>query len=82
MKLLDAQTRQVYIDTGPVDGAPRQLTEEERILPIPRRPDWHGLTPEQLREAENKSFLEWRRTLAAMQARRLIRSSQLPLMPS
>ena len=82
VKLLDAQTRQVYIDTGPVDGAPRLLTEEERILPIPRRPEWHGLTPEQLREAENKSFLEWRRTLAAMQARRLIRSSQLPLMPS
>ena len=67
VKLLDAQTRQVYIDTGPVDGAPRQLTEEERILPIPRRPEWTGLTPEQLREAENKSFLEWRRTLASMQ---------------
>ena len=67
VKLLDAQTRQVYIDTGPVDGGPRQLTEEERILPIPRRPEWTGLSPEQLREAENKSFLEWRRSLAAMQ---------------
>ena len=67
IKLVDSQTRQVYIDTGPGDGGPRQLTEEERILPIPRRPEWTGLSPEQLREAENKSFLEWRRSLASLQ---------------
>ena len=66
VKLLDAQTRQIYIDTNP-GGDFRELTEEERDMPIPRRPQWTGLTPEQLREAENKSFLEWRRSLAATQ---------------
>ena len=37
------------------------------MLPIPRRPEWAGLSPEQLREAEHQSFLEWRRGLAALQ---------------
>lgn len=66
VKLVDAQTRQVYIDTNP-EGELRDLTEEEREMPIPRRPQWAGLSPDQLREAENKSFLEWRRLLAAAQ---------------
>ena len=64
---MDAQTRQVYIDTNTGQDGPRQLTDDERVLPIPRRPGWHGLSPEQLREAENKSFLEWRRQLATLQ---------------
>ena len=66
VKLLDAQTRQIYIDTNKA-GEFRELTEEERVMPIPRRPDWRGLTPEQLKEAENQNFLEWRRKLAATQ---------------
>ena len=57
VKLLDAQNRQVYIDTGPVDGAPGQLTEGERILPIPRRREWTGLTPKQLSEAGGEQEL-------------------------
>ena len=66
IKLVDAQTRQVFIDTN-TGGEVRELTEAERVMPIPRRPDWVGLSPEQLREAENKNFLDWRRTLAATQ---------------
>lgn len=66
IKLVDAQTRQVFIDTNTA-GELRELTEAERVMPIPRRPDWVGLSAEQLREAENKNFLDWRRTLAATQ---------------
>ena len=65
VKLLDAQTKQVYIDTNPEEeNQLKVLTEEEKLLPIPRRPQWTGLTPEQLKEEENKNFLEWRRNLA------------------
>ena len=68
IKLLDAQTRQVFIDTNPNQtGGIRPLEEHERNLPIPRRPEWVGLSAEQLREAENKSFLDWRRELAMLQ---------------
>lgn len=67
VKLLDAQTRQVYIDTTEGDDKLKVLTEEEKVLPIPRRPQWTGLTAEQLREEENKNFLEWRRSLASIQ---------------
>ena len=58
---------QVYIDTNNGESGGRELTEEERNLPIPRRPEWTGLSPEELREAENKSFLDWRRDLALLQ---------------
>merc|ERR1719300_1954997 len=58
-------TRQVYVDTNN-GGELRELTEEERNLPIPRRPEWAGLSAEELREAENKGFLEWRRQLASL----------------
>eukprot|EP00092_Neocalanus_flemingeri_P006285 GFUD01006761.1.p1 GENE.GFUD01006761.1~~GFUD01006761.1.p1 ORF type:complete len:596 (+),score=181.61 GFUD01006761.1:36-1823(+) len=67
VKLLDAQTRQVYIDTNEGAIPLKVLTEEEKLLPIPRRPQWTGLTPEQLKEEENKNFLEWRRHLASIQ---------------
>jgi len=68
VKLLDAQTKQVYIDTNPEEeNQLKILTEEEKLLPIPRRPQWTGLTPEQLKEEENKNFLEWRRNLASIQ---------------
>ena len=40
IKLLDAQTRQVFIDTNTGGGGSRELLEEEKILPIPRRPVW------------------------------------------
>ena len=64
VKLLDAQTRQVYIDTTEGDSKLKVLSDEEKLLPIPRRPQWTGLTAEQLKEEENKNFLEWRRSLA------------------
>jgi len=67
VKLLDAQTRQVYIDTTEGDDKMKVLSEEEKVLPIPRRPQWTGLTAEQLKEEENKNFLEWRRSLASIQ---------------
>jgi len=66
VKLLDAQTRQVYIDTTEGDSKLKVLSDEEKILPIPRRPQWTGLTAEQLKEEENKNFLEWRRSLASV----------------
>ena len=67
VKLLDAQTRQVYIDTTEGDDKLKVLSEEQKLLPIPRRPQWTGLTAEQLKEEENKNFLEWRRSLASIQ---------------
>jgi len=67
VKLLDAQTRQVYIDTTEGDSKLKVLSDEEKLLPIPRRPQWTGLTAEQLKEEENKNFLEWRRSLASVQ---------------
>lgn len=69
VKLLDAQTRKIYIDTD-VEEKKTGLTEEEKILPIPRRPVWNGLTPELLKEKENENFLEWRRILAHLQEER------------
>jgi len=65
VKLLDAQTRQVYIDTGGEEKA--GPTSEQMKLRVPRRPSWHGLSPEQLKEEENKNFLDWRRELALLQ---------------
>jgi len=69
VKLLDAQTRQVYIDTDKNENGNelRELTEEEKVLPIPRRPAWTGLSPTELNDAENAAFLEWRRGLASLQ---------------
>jgi len=66
VKLLDAQTRQVYIDTGNTKSADERLTEAH-VLAIPRKPDWKGLTPTELNDAENDAFLEWRRHLATIQ---------------
>jgi len=65
VKLLDAQTRQVYIDTGGEEKP--GPTAEQTKLRVPRRPNWNGLSPEQLKEEENQSFLDWRRELALLQ---------------
>jgi len=67
VKLLDAQTRQVYIDTTEGEDKLKVLSDDQKLLPIPRRPQWTGLTAEQLKEEENKNFLEWRRSLASIQ---------------
>jgi len=67
VKLLDAQTRQVYIDTSEKKVAAEDLTDDQKILRIPRRPDWTHLTAEELRVTENDSFLEWRRGLSVLQ---------------
>ena len=68
VKLLDAQTRQVYIDTGPAEGEELGPPSEEQMnLRIPRRPGWVGLSAEQLKEQENAAFLDWRRELASLQ---------------
>ncbi|XP_023330316.1 large subunit GTPase 1 homolog [Eurytemora carolleeae] len=68
VKLLDAHTRQVYIDTSEkAKGEGRVLSAAEQILSIPRRPDWKGLTPTELKDAENDAFLDWRRNLAEIQ---------------
>jgi hypothetical protein len=34
---------QVYIDTTEQDAVKQPLSEEEKVLPIPRRPGWSGL---------------------------------------
>lgn len=65
VKLLDAQTRKIYIDTD--SQVKKEISEEEENLPIPRRPAWAGLTSEELKEKENEAFLEWRRNLASLQ---------------
>jgi large subunit GTPase 1 len=67
IKLLNAQTRQVYIDTGAEGEQVGEATEEQKQMQIPRRPAWAGLTPEQLKEGEQAAFLEWRRELAELQ---------------
>jgi len=67
VKLLDAQTRQVYIDTNSGENGLKILSEQQKLLPIPRKPQWIGMTAEQLKEEENKNFLEWRRNLATIQ---------------
>jgi large subunit GTPase 1 len=67
IKLMDAQTRHVYIDTE----AKKETVEtiEDKTMKIPRRPDWTHMTAEELRLAENDAFLEWRRGLAELQER-------------
>merc|ERR1719391_330134 len=68
VQLLDAQTRQVYIDTNQkISEEKRLLRREDQVLSIPRRPDWTGLTPTELSDKENDNFLEWRRNLAQIQ---------------
>eukprot|EP00092_Neocalanus_flemingeri_P060397 GFUD01072380.1.p1 GENE.GFUD01072380.1~~GFUD01072380.1.p1 ORF type:complete len:541 (-),score=149.15 GFUD01072380.1:96-1718(-) len=64
-KEVAAQTGQVCIDNNEGNQL-KVLTEEEKLLPIPRRPQWTGLTVEQLKEEENKNFLEWRRHLSSI----------------
>ena len=49
---LAAQTRQVHIDTPDQEIKLRILTEEEKVLPIPRRPEWTGLTASQLKDEQ------------------------------
>jgi len=63
VKLLDAQTRQVYIDTGGEEPS----GEVPQYLRIPRRPAWQTMTAEELKEAEQLEFLDWRRELAQVQ---------------
>merc|ERR1719427_881039 len=67
VQLLDAQTRQVYIDTSNKSNNTKPKLPEDQDLTIPRRPNWTGLTPTQLKDKENESFLEWRRELAKIQ---------------
>jgi len=67
VQLLDAQTRQVYIDTSKTHARAAPALPEDMTLPIPRRPDWIGLTPVELKDEENKAFLEWRRYLSQIQ---------------
>ena len=70
----------MYIDTGGEEKT--GPTPEQMKLRVPRRPSWHGLSPEQLKEVylklfklnsngnfqeENKNFLDWRRELALLQ---------------
>lgn len=69
IKLLDAQTRQVYIDTEREKLGVESFTEDEGLMRIPRRPDWTHLSAEELRLAENDAFLEWRRGLSELQER-------------
>merc|ERR1719186_2050042 len=67
VQLLDAQTRQVYIDTSTKYKDTKPKLPEDQDLTIPRRPNWTALTPTQLKDKENESFLEWRRELAKIQ---------------
>jgi len=67
VKLLDAQTRKVYIDTTDQTVPLSQLSAEEQVLSIPRRPAWAGLTAKELSDKENDAFLDWRRKLAEVQ---------------
>ena len=52
---------QVYIDTSDKLTPKAKLSAAERILSVPRRPAWTGLTPQQLSDKENDAFLDWRR---------------------
>lgn len=49
--------------------AVKQLIDDnQNMLRIPRRPKWNkDTTPDELRDMENRSFLEWRRDLALLQ---------------
>lgn len=67
VQLLDAQTRQVYIDTSNKSNNTKPKLPEDQDLTIPRRPNWTGLTPTELKDKENESFLDWRRELAKIQ---------------
>jgi large subunit GTPase 1 len=66
-------------NNGNPSSNPYLLTEGEREetalkhnemkdrLSVPRRPNWSTLSPEELRIAENESFLNWRRDLAELE---------------
>lgn len=44
------------------------INDNQNMLRIPRRPKWNkDTTPDELREMENRAFLEWRRDLALLQ---------------
>lgn len=48
-------------------SAPSKASDDFRFkeLSVPRRPAWdENTTPDELRDAENKSFLDWRRAIA------------------
>lgn len=50
----------------PRDVPVTRIVRNRLVVEIPKRPDWKGLTPEQLHLRENHVFLEWRRSLAYM----------------
>lgn len=50
------------------DEMKQKHVDKKDLLKIPRRPKWQSTTTaEQLQQAENESFLEWRRGLAMLQ---------------
>jgi large subunit GTPase 1 len=50
------------------DAALEQHKLHQEKLRVPRRPAWDNTTtPEQLKQAERESFLEWRRSLAVIE---------------
>ena len=69
----------MYIDTSEkVKGEGRVLSAAEQILSIPRRPDWKGLTPTELKDAENDAFLDWRRLVDNSLRRKAIYQTLFP----
>lgn len=64
--LVESEERQTIVRAKPmaVGNAPRELAAK---VPIPRRPDWSGMSKEELEKEEGCSIVAWRRQLATME---------------
>eukprot|EP00746_Dinoflagellata_sp_MGD_P163880 gnl/MRDRNA2_/MRDRNA2_92166_c0_seq1.p1 gnl/MRDRNA2_/MRDRNA2_92166_c0~~gnl/MRDRNA2_/MRDRNA2_92166_c0_seq1.p1 ORF type:complete len:580 (+),score=131.06 gnl/MRDRNA2_/MRDRNA2_92166_c0_seq1:130-1869(+) len=64
--LVEAEERQTIVRAKPmvVGNAPPEVA---RKVPIPRRPDWSGMSKEELEKEEGISIVSWRKLLATME---------------
>ena len=53
----------MYIDTGTEADEVKELTEEQKYLRIPRRPQWVGLSAEELKDQVLPGIREMSRTV-------------------
>jgi len=81
LKETKVRTEHHVIDLNAVNNLKPQhdIDEKNLKLRIPRRPKWNAsTTPEQLKQMENESFLNWRRTLAKLEEELLIERTFTP----
>lgn len=65
--VVDHAANVVVVEKKESIAGPEDDLHEYETVRIPRRPNWKGLTPDELDQLETDNFLEWRRELAEIE---------------